>query len=372
MSSGSSSARRRRCRYAASRSFGLLVDPRERVEHARREVAEAAALVERPVGVRLVGEEVAAVEVERALEQRAAAPRVGLERREAGPDEVLELVGVDEDVVAGERVGALAGDDERRLGAVGARGLEAAPEPVHRVADVALRGQAAVGPQRVGDLVEQHRPRALRHEVLEHLAGALRQPPPAQGGLVGQDLRAPERADPQPRPGEPVRVGAAAAVAAVAGAQLHDEPTARRPERGDGQPQGAGDIRAAGQVDADLGHRRTARRLELRQAEHVPTRHHRPNGSRRGRSSRTPGCKRSPRSAVGGGVPRTRAAVGVQFEDSEREMLDQRLCRGGIRACGSLRTCAGVVDGGGQGETGVCAAFSPLNAKPARWMRCHA
>src|SRR3954466_144108 len=145
-------------------------DLRERPERATGQVVEAVALVERPLGIWLVPQEVAAVERERVLQALHREILVSARGRlEALRDRFVELVGVDADMAAIDRIAALDRDDERRAGPAGTVRLELLAQRVHEVADVAEALAPGTRPERLGDDVGRHHAVALADQVLEEL-----------------------------------------------------------------------------------------------------------------------------------------------------------------------------------------------------------
>ena len=227
-------------------------DGRERPQRVGGEPPQGVALDHRPVGVGLVGEEVAGIESEGALEALAGEHHApGGEVVEPGADLILEVVGVDVDVAAVDRVAALDVQYERRGLARCALGLEPRAQRVHEVAHAAKDAAVGAGPDRLGDLLAADDAVALGEQVLEQLAGALLEPATADRALAALHARAAEGVDPQPGAGRPVRLGPPPAVAQVARAQLDEHPRAVGVQRGGGHPRGA-HRRGGGQVQPDL------------------------------------------------------------------------------------------------------------------------
>ena len=103
----------------------VLVKPRERPQCVARHGAQALTLVEGPLGVRLVGEEVVPVELGSALEALdRLRPSHSGDRYAAARHLLLELVDVDPDPLAVERVATASRHDEGGLAVLGAVGLE--------------------------------------------------------------------------------------------------------------------------------------------------------------------------------------------------------------------------------------------------------
>jgi hypothetical protein len=175
--------------YAASTSPGAAIEVGEHVQDARDEVAQPVALLECPFGVRLVGEEVAAVEpggLGQAFARVLALARSG--RVESDLGQLAERVGVDAHPRAIELIAAAARDEELRRRAVGAARLQAAAQRAHVMTHVARRLGARGRPQRVGDLLGVHGTPAAGDHELQQLPGALGQPAPAERRLAAAHL----------------------------------------------------------------------------------------------------------------------------------------------------------------------------------------
>jgi hypothetical protein len=214
---------------------------------------EPVALGDRPFRVRLVGEELALVELRRAAERPAGAGAVAV--RGGGDAEAgvaLEVVGVDPDAVEVEPVAAVLARHERGGLPRGATRLEAAAEVVHGEAHVLERAAVGARPEGGDQLVGVRHPPAVGEQQLEQLARALAQPGAVERALGRGQVRAAEHADVQLRACGPAGVGAAAAVAGPAGAQVQQRAA-------DGQRRGrdphAAQAVAGVHVDADLGQR---------------------------------------------------------------------------------------------------------------------
>jgi hypothetical protein len=246
---------------------GALSQLCQRAQAVAGDLAQPVALVERPFGIRLVGQEIAAVERERtaqALDRLVAvAARV---RGQPGPDLVLELRGVDPDMGMIEQVAAACRQHERAAAAGRAIGLEVIAQDVDEVAQPGRPGQPGVGGQLLDDLVGVDGPVALGDEELEHLPGAVAQPAALDRPLRARHARAPQRLDAQGRAGGPVRFRSTAPVVTRTRAQLHDEPLGIGSQPRDRDP-GRRRSRARRQVDPDFRQRAVRLEGELMQAE---------------------------------------------------------------------------------------------------------
>src|SRR5262249_14772708 len=151
-----------------------------------------------PLGVGLVGQEVAAVQRDR-VRQRLLGGREVLarERVEPAADRRLELVGVDPDRAPVELVAAVARGDERRGLMLAAVRLQTLAQEVDRLPDVGASGAARLGPEDLDQLVERDRAAAVADQVLQELAGAMAQPVAGQRALAALQARASERVDAQ-------------------------------------------------------------------------------------------------------------------------------------------------------------------------------
>ena len=172
-SASSPSRRHRTIEVAAARE----TQRGQRPQHPGREVTQAVPLAERPVRVRLVGQEVAAPQ-RRGARQRLLGGRVlaALHRAEADVDAVLELVRVDPHRLEVQLVAALVSDDERRGLPARSTRLEMVAYDVDRLAQVGGAAASCEGPEGLEQLLGGHRPATVADEELEDLARAVRQP----------------------------------------------------------------------------------------------------------------------------------------------------------------------------------------------------